>query len=996
MMSGEQRNLEESLKPFFGNSNGSLHFFNSNYFHSNYENAVNTKEQADSLFGTPVEAIMFGKYYNKNVNKADVKPEDIHYQYIDFIVKTALYHREIDRSTLMGSEMIKFKDSFRQTIDMALDQSVGEVMRDTQNNNLLNMHGIFVNRNGGPHGDATFADIGLTNSSNFFEFIVAYLFMLGKDLAITEAVIRNVNALKGHVVRMDINNMMPRPTMHSFGNYIKALVGTCGTDGSIDPHNSVYGNYCLASFFNPNFRGASGRRSTDAANAIKAIIDKIVSNNPGINGDDITQDVLVKITDAFVECILLLTRALFEVVKIEELQDAFNDLQGAQNLQGGQNMQAINQQKQVIANLFRNALDGLRNNGTEEKLKQCLADTTFSEVKKLMNILNRTQYTFINNSNLSKSVVENVFYVWDKLSPNARTFYGKHLHIFAKQSRTRGVINVATLPALEQGYIDLMPSGKYTQSTLRTGHRLNLMKESGIGEVLFGQTLPWLPMSSGKIGDAWYTAADGEIKNFKPQADTIRRLYQDLYKYGEFKLEGERQPLNLPISYDDVLKLYKNVDFDIDDMQIIYDIISARVAENENREAVPHHFEDLFEDLTTNEIYKRDNNGLYKMVNGQKVYAGEKPERANCASSFLNNSNNDECIKFVGKYLISGDINKLAECLDELKNQDLFNRAHNELTGMHPEIAIKILKTFGVNGKKVGRIHVVESLHEWINRIKSSLSPNIYNAIVGNNQLKNYISGVISFVNANPAIMNPDLTDAQNIQVPDEIHPEDAAMGKTGYYRRPSMTSQAGKLFIGNHLNNYYNNVNALGHMSFANMGSADMFTNTIRGQVMGNMANIGFLNRGQMGGNSGKLFEDKLNKKHMVGEMESALFEGLLNSVVKDLEKSGTPLRREDQEAIMGGINIIKRNEEKLAELYVMLRTLVDLSEFFKASYNEKVEPHEINIKQIRNRKNTIEYLTNSVGKMEQCIGNNVRSQSSVCNDMIKNFASIFESAGE
>lgn len=1010
-MSGEQRNLEESLKPFFGWNNGALHFFNSTYYHSNYEMGVNGESKPETLFGTPTEFVMFAKNYNEPTTE---KPNDVHHQYIDFVAKTALFHREIDRSTSMGSGMIKLRDSLRESIELSLNQEVSDVSSDTRNGNFLDNKGVLLlNTNLAPRPavaplapvDVSFRDLNLNDQSNFFDYIVAYLFMLAKQINNPVIINDDVRLLGANIFTdFDNNRRNAGPvvggvengnTQQTVKEYLDALFGTCQPDGTFLPSANYGGNYCVASVFGTNSVGKRGRRRGRKESYL--VLDEVVNNlvnsstarrvAPALDRNNIMITLLDNTKNVFTNCLVKLAQEMFSIINIREVNNKFKEYEKKRN--------QINLSN--IVDYYNEILNRLLANRSQDTFKECVIAGFFSEIKKQLGTTSFGEHTFAKSNEWTRQVIEQVFDIWNNLSPVARTFYGKHMHLFAKRELDRGVPAVgAVVPATD--YVDLMPTGKFTSHGFnRKNLRINLMKARGVGEVLFGETLPWLPVDTGKVGMGWYTASNGNLKSFKLEKDSIRKIYNDLYKTGVFVLNG--RPLDFPKAYADTLDLYENKDFDINDMQIIYNSIRTKTTPDDRKDPEVVQFEDLFEDLATNDFYRRDENGLFKMMNGQKVYAGMQPSSDNCASTHLNNSNNTECVRIVRKCLIDGDKNELAKCLDELRDNNLFDVAQKELEGIHPEIAIKILKTFGIGGKSVNGIHVVESLNEWMDRTVSRLKPDVRDAIVNNMQLRDYISGVIAFVNANPAIMNKNLSESANvkIQAPEEVHQEDVKMCKE-LYRRPKVDSKKELLFTGLRLGNYASSVSAL-PPSLVSMSAPDFYTNSIRGRSPLSLTIPGIaLGFGQMGGglNSSKIYEEKLQKRASSGEMGSALLEGLIKSVVSDLERAGKTIKQSDLEAMMKGINQIKRNEEKLIELYVMMRSLVDLSDFFKSSCAENVVPKEISIRDIRNRSDTIAFLKDSINKMEDCIDRNVNSQHTACNGMIQTFASIFETAGQ
>lgn len=977
-MAGEQFNLEKSIEPFFGFDKRALHFFNSNYSHTDYTSAVNSEQDPTQLLLVPaVRTVLLASNYDSRNGMAD---DDVHNQYADFIVKTALFHREIDKSSLMGSGMVKFKDSFTKAIQYALfEQKIKDITKDTRNRGDsvgINNNGVLL-KNADNNNDVKFSDIGLTNESNFFDFIVGHLFMIGK-------IINNPADINSVDVQNTILNISAHGTASrvysqditiTLKEYLSRLVGNCSNDGTFDVYNreAIHGaNYCLVSYFNDR---TNAGRNTEAAAAIREIAERLATN-PDIAANkpanQLIDNVLGSVANAFINCTVELMRDLFVAVDIKNLHAKFQELSSSKNNE--------------LKSLFQDALATLKNSGKANKYKECLAEITFIEIKKMMTPASRAFHTKSDANEWSRQVVENVFLAWDKLDSRARTFFGKHLHVFG---------HPATRDAGDNNYsnnddVDLMPDGKYISMGFMRDNwtRLNLMKDKGLTKVLFGETLPWLPTDV--IKNVFYTTNDKSVRSFKAEKDSIRRLYNDMYLNGSFAVNGT--VLALPRTYSEALNLYDNKDFGTSDVKIIYSsVTNASRSYGQTQAQSQASFDEMLEDIVTREIYRRDADGLYIMVNGEK----KRPEqlKENCAGTGLG-GDNDTCTKIVAKCLLSGNQDDLGSCLEEMKNHNLFSIAHKELN-INPDAAVKILSLFQIGTRLINDVYRAESLDDWIERYVNKRH-NIRDLIVNNQPLKDYLCGVIDFVNANPAIINNGMIEGTQGSVNDDIHEEDRRMKKE-LFHRPASNTPRGKFFDGKELSRYSAYNEQLPPM-MSGMSFADPYSNTLRGQVYSGMGFMGMGQEGMMmrGGNGARVYEETLQKRYAGNDLDSDLLHGLFKSVIHDMDSAGLPLRDSDKDNLLKGINQITQNEIKLGKLYVMLRTLVDLLNFFKNSCCEQLAlPKDISINQIKTRQDTIQFLKKAICDMEDCVSNNVKSQNNVCNNMLKHFGTLFESIG-
>lgn len=121
-----EQNFNQSLKPFCGNSNATGLFMEANYPSGVYTETINSDKNPE-IEGYGVEGIMLAKNYRPSARIAGMQDNDIHNQYIDFIVRTALFHREIDNPTTLGSNLAGVKEAFEKATDELLEKPIAEI-----------------------------------------------------------------------------------------------------------------------------------------------------------------------------------------------------------------------------------------------------------------------------------------------------------------------------------------------------------------------------------------------------------------------------------------------------------------------------------------------------------------------------------------------------------------------------------------------------------------------------------------------------------------------------------------------------------------------------------------------------------------------------------------------------------------------------------------------------------------------------------------------------
>lgn len=938
MMSGQQINLQNSLKPFFGDSEASAQFFASNYFTTEYDSACNNQVHPESINNTPAEFTMLAKYYNDSVRVSGQGDNDIHQEYTNFIVRTALFHRELDRTTSTGSEMVELQNAVKD----AYTDLMGEKLSKIVKTGFFNPRTITVMS--GAIKVIGIDDLGLNNDNNFFQLMIAEI-LLEK--------INNRVTLKS-------------PPAPSAFEYV---------------YSSGYSNYIIK----------------HGDNQVKKMLDILLNKNkpPGGIWNDNLYNVAVE--NAFQIC--------FNNIKEYVDYELNNDT--VEKLITKVTTTDVNPLKIIFSQLL-NTMENKKNYFVD-----CVSENTFVNMK---NEINReTHPTFHNNANNYhvKNVINKVFNDWDNLDGRARTFYSKHMHLFAKTGRK----SVSALPGVvDPSYYDLMPDGTYRG--FGTHHvselRINLMKDRGLTRILFEETLPWLPKECSKV---WYTDKSKIIRSFEAKSDSIRDLYKQLYENGEYHVKNPSgvpvsPALKLPSDFEEVKRNYSNTKFNIRPDYIMYHKIQPvnSLLESGDRHKASFNFDldEKLEDLTTRIIYSKDEKGLYTLKNGVKEHfnniSGE-----NCGQSYLNkDGDNLQCQIFVSQHLLSGNKEKLANCLHELRDSDMFKYAHDELKNMNPYVAVQILKTFGVTSSIKNNIEVAENIDKWLGRVqnaeggKNTWTRETREAILSNKQLQLYLRGVIDFVNSHPTILNPKITsdEVQSHEYDDEVHPEDRLMKKQRLVN-PFASKKTKKWFEsqGQILGAFASNMRALPPM-FPNFNP---YTNVIPGQPYGMMGMMGMPQMGmlQMGGNypmssSVREIEEKLNRRYNGNETDTELLYALMESTMKELEVLKTPLKEGDREEIRKAFDKMNKNRQTMIDLHIMLRHLVDLLNFFKTSCCDNLEETEINISGLRSERGTIEQLKKSIGNLEGCITRNTDAQTSSCNTMLEHLSKILINASQ
>ena len=236
----------------------------------------------------------------------------------------------------------------------------------------------------------------------------------------------------------------------------------------------------------------------------------------------------------------------------------------------------------------------------------------------------------------------------------------------------------------------------------------------------------------------------------------------DIYNYGYAGLDGT--PIDskfLEVKKSDKTK------FELDIKDIIKRCIIARDKPVPAAAVSSQPLEDLYESVVTGVRYVRDSDGKLRVMGKDgKIDTSKDFEEAelgtalnmaapNCASTGINLS---DCT-VVYQCLLSGKPETLAECLDKLKNADMFAQARKEVASMNPKVAVQLLRTFGFKPRKEAGSNVVlpPTFDEWSGKLSRTVDAGTAEAIRGNKKLMEYLRAVVDIVRSNPAIINKDL-----------------------------------------------------------------------------------------------------------------------------------------------------------------------------------------------------------------------------------------------
>lgn len=189
--------------------------------------------------------------------------------------------------------------------------------------------------------------------------------------------------------------------------------------------------------------------------------------------------------------------------------------------------------------------------------------------------------------------------------------------------------------------------------------------------------------------------------------------------------------------------------------------------------------------LTDKNVWKVDEQGrLYLDDPSGRVYYGENEPGSlkalknnfKCFSTFAK-VEGDECNRYVNQCLLRNDTESLKVCAEMWKRGDFYTISKEEIKNMHPLVAVRTLQKFGFRIHKVEDtemrmlIKKFETVDHWVKHVLTKAwgqqqvqlptstgtgasSETLQSIIEKNENILNYLRLLVEYVNSNPAIMN--------------------------------------------------------------------------------------------------------------------------------------------------------------------------------------------------------------------------------------------------
>ena len=504
--------------------------------------------------------------------------------------------------------------------------------------------------------------------------------------------------------------------------------------------------------------------------------------------------------------------------------------------------------------------------------------------------------------------------------------------------------------------------------------RVNLKKDQQGGtKILFATTLPKVK----KGASAYYTTNSGDGSDRMDSEDYLCDLYTKVYTGASdsAKYRGSADSKFHSKVYDnDVLeKLLKSqVNLSRDYGNVSY----------ENQFKTP--LDEYFQEISGNQMWFRKGSKLYKRHpdGTEEAFDASTMKIDGCKGTGLTD-NGTHC-KSVLQCIADGANKELGICLEAFKNHDLWKKA-SEDAEVHPQMAVFVLKKLGFGGRYVqhshhGKIKVPQDVEQWIENTKNQ-NPEAMKAVSGNENMKQYLKGLVSFLKSNPAILNKDrdMVHVGHIDSrPDEIkHLGISALiphsnQRDNYRYTAALLRNMPRIIapqLGVHFGDRYLEV-PNGHfgsfMSGVNMGGGAYYHH------------------------GGDLSTDKLSRAITRDGGQAACartYRAMMNNVKHELEAVGHHLDEHDDSKIMQAIDNLEALENKLGPLHNALNVFVESATAY--GFRHRTASHKtrnVSISDVKDAESTRDYLMGNIEELKRAINNNAQLQANIGNELVGN----------
>lgn len=462
--------------------------------------------------------------------------------------------------------------------------------------------------------------------------------------------------------------------------------------------------------------------------------------------------------------------------------------------------------------------------------------------------------------------------------------------------------------------------------------RLNLKKRNITEkQTVFGTSLPFLPVGT-KVPYDTHT-----MEVHSGNVDMLQKIYHAILTGGKYTLTGGAPGLKEWESG------YKKLDIKLDVNRFVRNCLYVQSEVQRGVLRVKGELSDVYD--VAREIYTKGNNGHIMRGDVDLDDVATQVNEAGVPEDIYT------CI-------LKGDPRELARCLGAIRTSQLYDKAREEVSKMHPKVLDKLLKTFAFAKNRDG---TPEEFLVWRANLAGRLGTTMNNqqkgeatanAILSNTKLVEYLKSVVSLYRNNPALHG------QSAEPLSDLPVKTANMGSSkglNYFVRPLNVNRAEAMS---------HSLNMMAHqLNFMPQGLPQFNLGLQVPNMMFGQPNMGIM----MGGGC----DDQVTR-----EMRT-LYEQILN----ELKNRGKDLVDEDKKRIEKALSQIDQNNKQLC------KALNDLKAFYslvKVDSALTTGLSTVSLSDIEGA-NRIPNLRSSVSNLESCVNRTSRDQVSLLSALVE-----------
>lgn len=354
---------------------------------------------------------------------------------------------------------------------------------------------------------------------------------------------------------------------------------------------------------------------------------------------------------------------------------------------------------------------------------------------------------------------------------------------------------------------------------------------------------------------------------------------------------------------------------------------------------------------------------------GKETEVG-KPDKDNCKGSGLARCDDSDVATFISDCILN-DATALQKNLAKLANANMFVVAEDEMKQLDAGVIIQVLRAFKFQSKEFrdpnyGMIRIPQDFNTWEQKVLPTLGDKtVVDAIQKNEQLKNYLKGVVFYVMQHPQILNRQLPSVVRETQLESNSTYLGALNKQRYYLNPTQGNSSSYV-------------------------EAELSSNIMPVQVRKPrvaMRGPPVFGIAQFGG--GIVADEMIDR--IVKQSSSQMLGELMADLKEKMERVGVLMTDKDRDCINNAIAKLKEGENRLLKLYKMEKTIHDLAAYFNSTEcGYATEFTTIDMERAIAQKDMLNYLNKQLSELNDCISENSTHNNTMTNTLGLKFNEI------